>query len=173
MSATNWTRDAAAHLLRRAGFGGTPSEIDDLHGRGLEGAVSRLVDYEAVDLTAYEAALAARNYNLLQARGLQQWFMDRMAFSPRPLQEKMTYFWNLHCRFEFHLPFDARLGSRIEGDGFYRFLERTWRWQQLPWALLFLAVGGWPWLIWGTFVRVAVSTTGHWFVGYDHDWSLW
>jgi uncharacterized protein (DUF1800 family) len=96
MSAMNWTRDAAAHLLRRAGFGGTPSEIDDLYGRGLEGAVSRLVDFEAVDLTAYEAALAAKNYNLLQARGLQQWFMDRMAFSPRPLQEKMTYFWNLH-----------------------------------------------------------------------------
>lgn len=96
MSAVNWTRDAAAHLLRRAGFGGTPAEIDDLHGRGLEEAVSRLVDYDAIDLTAYEAALAARNYNLLQTRGIQQWFMDRMAFSPRPLQEKMTYFWNLH-----------------------------------------------------------------------------
>ena len=96
MSAVNWTRDAAAHLLRRAGFGGTPAEIDDFHGRGLEGAVSRLVDYEAIDLTAYEAALAARNYNLLSTRGIQQWFLDRMAFSPRPLQEKMTYFWNLH-----------------------------------------------------------------------------
>jgi fatty-acid desaturase len=76
------------------------------------------------------------------------------------------YFWNLHCRFEFELPFDARLDVRIERDSFHRFLERTWRWQQLPWALLFLAIGGWPWLVWGTFVRVAVSTTGHWFVGY-------
>jgi uncharacterized protein (DUF1800 family) len=28
--------------------------------------------------------------------GVQQWFMDRMASSPRPLEEKMTYFWNLH-----------------------------------------------------------------------------
>ena len=96
MSAVNWTRDAAAHLLRRAGFGGTPAEIDDLYGRGLEGAVSRLVDYDAIDQTAYEAALASRNYNLLSTRGIQQWFLDRMAFSPRPLQEKMTYFWNLH-----------------------------------------------------------------------------
>ena len=95
-TAVNWTRDAAAHLLRRAGFGGTPAEIDDLYGRGLSGAVSRLVDYESVDTTAYEAALAARAYNLLTSRGLQQWFLDRMAFSPRPLEEKITYFWNLH-----------------------------------------------------------------------------
>jgi len=92
----SWTRTAAAHLLRRAGFGGTPSEIDDLYARGLEGAVSHLVDYEAIDLSSYEAALAARNYNLARTVGLQEWFMDRMAFSPRPLEEKMTYFWNLH-----------------------------------------------------------------------------
>lgn len=96
MSAVNWTRDAAAHLLRRAGFGGTPAEIDDLYGSGLTGAVSRLVDYESIGLTAYEAALTAKNYNLTNIRGLQQWFLDRMAFSPRPLEEKMTYFWNLH-----------------------------------------------------------------------------
>src|SRR5262249_53114227 len=49
---------------------------------------------------------------------------------------------------------------------FYRFLERTWRWQQLPWALLLFALGGLPWLVWGGFVRVAVSTGGHWLVGY-------
>jgi uncharacterized protein (DUF1800 family) len=96
MTTVDWTRDAAAHLLRRAGFGGTPSEIDDLHARGLEGAVSRLVDYESIDVTAYELGLAAKNYNLGNVRGLQQWFLDRMAFSPRPLEEKMTYFWNLH-----------------------------------------------------------------------------
>ena len=96
MSTVNWTRDAAAHLLRRAGFGGTPAEIGALYARGVDGAVSFLVDYESIDPAAYEAALAARNYNLLGFRGIQQWFLDRMAFSPRPLEEKMTYFWNLH-----------------------------------------------------------------------------
>ena len=96
MTTVDWTRDAAAHLLRRAGFGGTPAEIDDLYARGLDGAVSRLVDYEAIDLSAYEQSLTAKNYNLGNVRGLQQWFLDRMAFSPRPLEEKMTYFWNLH-----------------------------------------------------------------------------
>jgi uncharacterized protein (DUF1800 family) len=96
MTSIDWTRDAAAHLLRRAGFGGPPSEIDALYAKGLEGAVSSLVDYDSIDLTAYEASLAARSYNLLNVRGLQQWFLDRMAFSPRPFQEKITYFWNLH-----------------------------------------------------------------------------
>src|SRR5262245_43785551 len=92
----SWTRDAAAHLLRRAGFGGTPGEIETLHDRGLDGAVAFLVDYESIDLSSYEAALDAKRYNLQRVTGLQQWFMDRMAFSPRPLEEKMTYFWNLH-----------------------------------------------------------------------------
>jgi uncharacterized protein (DUF1800 family) len=49
-----------------------------------------------VSLAAYESALAAKNYNLTSLRGVQQWFLDRMAFSPRPLEEKLTYFWNLH-----------------------------------------------------------------------------
>jgi uncharacterized protein (DUF1800 family) len=92
----NWTRSAAAHLYRRAGFGGTPAEVDALYARGLEGAVSWLVDYESVSLDDYESALAARGYNLQRTTGIQQWFLDRMAFSPRPLEEKMTYFWNLH-----------------------------------------------------------------------------
>ncbi|MEP6992919.1 MAG: DUF1800 domain-containing protein [Acidobacteriota bacterium] len=92
----NWTREAAAHLLRRAGFGGTPAEIDSLFGRGLEGAVSYLVDYDSIDKSDFEASLTAKNYNLQKILGVQQWFMDRMAFSPRPLEEKMSYFWNLH-----------------------------------------------------------------------------
>jgi uncharacterized protein (DUF1800 family) len=93
----NWTRNAAAHLLRRAGFGGTPAEIDTLYARGsVEAAVSSLVDYASIDTSAYEASLAGKNYDLLQLRGIQQWFLDRMSLSPRPLEEKMTYFWNLH-----------------------------------------------------------------------------
>lgn len=44
--------ERAAHLLERAGFGGTPAEIEELAGLGLEGAVALLVDYEAVDDSA-------------------------------------------------------------------------------------------------------------------------
>jgi len=93
---TSWTRETAAHLYRRAGFGGTPAEIDALYARGLEGAVSWLVDYESVPIDQYESTLASRGYDLQRTVGLQEWFLDRMAFSPRPLEEKLTYFWNLH-----------------------------------------------------------------------------
>jgi stearoyl-CoA desaturase (delta-9 desaturase) len=93
----------------------------------------------------------------------QMWCHDYFAHRRAPW---VDYFWNLHCRFQFVAPFDPRVGADLLRDPVLRFLERTWRWQQLPWALLFLTIGGWPWLVWGTFVRITVGTAGHWFVGY-------
>ena len=50
---SKWDRTTAAHLLNRAGFGGTPSEIDRLEKMGLDRAVSSFVDYESIpDSTA-------------------------------------------------------------------------------------------------------------------------
>ena len=56
MAATAWDRKRAAHLYRRAGFGGTPEELDLAVSLGREGAVSYLVDYDGIstaDLDAY------------------------------------------------------------------------------------------------------------------------
>src|SRR5689334_16754756 len=44
----DWSYDRAAHLLERAGFGGTPEEIERLAAMTPEAAVGRLVDYTAV-----------------------------------------------------------------------------------------------------------------------------
>ena len=41
-----WTREEAAHLLNRAGFGGTPEEIDRLHAMGRRKAVEHLLSAE-------------------------------------------------------------------------------------------------------------------------------
>jgi sn-1 stearoyl-lipid 9-desaturase len=73
--------------------------------------------------------------------------------------------WQLHCRLELDHPprFDLGEASR---DRFYRFLERSWMAQQVPLALALFALGGWSWVVWGVCVRVAVSVTGHWFVGH-------
>ena len=43
-----WGRAHAAHLLERAGFGGTPEAVDALAALGLEGAVRRLVHFDGV-----------------------------------------------------------------------------------------------------------------------------
>ena len=53
---------------------------------------------------------------------------------------------------------------RLADDRFYRWLDATWMLQQLPWAVMFYAAGGLPWLVWGIPVRIAVSLTGHWLV---------
>lgn len=46
ISASQWNADAAAHLLERAGFGGTPEEIAALATLGPQQAVGQLVNYD-------------------------------------------------------------------------------------------------------------------------------
>ncbi len=75
------------------------------------------------------------------------------------------YVWQMHGRLELNYPPSFELG-RVARDPFYRFLEKTWMLQQLPIAALLFALGGWGWVVWGVCVRVAVSVTGHWFVGH-------
>jgi fatty-acid desaturase len=75
-------------------------------------------------------------------------------------------FWQLHCDLELDHPPELVLERQVKDDWFYQFLEHTWMLQQVPWALLFYVIGGLPWLIWGVAVRVCVSLTGHWLVGY-------
>jgi fatty-acid desaturase len=74
--------------------------------------------------------------------------------------------WQLHCDLELDRPPDIRIEARIAADPFYRWLESTWRWQQLPWALLFYAWGGWGFVFWGVCARVTAGVFGHWLVGY-------
>ena len=45
-------------------------------------------------------------------------------------------------------------------------MERTWILQQLPLAVLLWLIGGWHWVLWGSCLRVAISVTGHWLIGY-------
>jgi fatty-acid desaturase len=74
--------------------------------------------------------------------------------------------WQLNCRFVFERPPQVRIETEIEGDRFYRFLERTWVLQQIPVALILFWFGDWSWVVWGVFGRVFVSVAGHWTVTY-------
>lgn len=74
--------------------------------------------------------------------------------------------WQLTCRFEFERPPTFNVEPEISKDPWYRWLERTWMLQQVPIAAVLFAVGGWAWVVWGVFVRVSVSVTGHWVVTY-------
>jgi uncharacterized protein (DUF1800 family) len=48
ISASDWSFDRAAHLLERAGFGGTPEDVARLAAMNPQAAVAALVDYHAI-----------------------------------------------------------------------------------------------------------------------------
>jgi sn-1 stearoyl-lipid 9-desaturase len=75
-------------------------------------------------------------------------------------------FWQMHCAVDLARPPKFVVEARVADDPFYRFLDRTWMAQQLPWAILFFAIGGLPFVVWGIAVRVSVSLTGHWLIGH-------
>jgi fatty-acid desaturase len=74
--------------------------------------------------------------------------------------------WQMHCAVRLARPPSFVIEEQVAADPFYRFLERTWMLQQLPWAVLLYALGGVPFLVWGIPVRVAVSLHGHWLIGH-------
>lgn len=74
--------------------------------------------------------------------------------------------WNLFYRFDFARPPRVTIEPAIADDPFYRFLDATWRWQQVPLAVLLYLWGGWPFVLWGVCARVFVSTAGHWGITY-------
>jgi stearoyl-CoA desaturase (delta-9 desaturase) len=74
--------------------------------------------------------------------------------------------WQLHCELALDHPPLIRIEPRIADDSFYRFLERTWLAQHLPWALLLYGWGGWGFVFWGVCARVTAGVFGHWLIGY-------
>jgi uncharacterized protein (DUF1800 family) len=124
LSSGQWNYSTAAHLLNRAGFGGSPVEIQKLADLGPDKALSSLLDYENIpdttpnpvwaqpdpvrmeklrDInqtgTPEEKKAAQQEQNKLQTARmleLRGWWLQRMVNGPRPLQEKMTLFWHGH-----------------------------------------------------------------------------
>ncbi len=87
------------HLLRRAGFGATPDDINTYRGYGYAGAVDRLINYQQVSDDAMENWLKSLNLNFTTPTAsaipdMQRWWLLRMAWTQRPLLEKMTLFWH-------------------------------------------------------------------------------
>jgi uncharacterized protein (DUF1800 family) len=125
LAADKWNYAMAAHLLNRAGFGGTPVEIQKLADAGQAGAISSLLDYENIpdatpdptwahsdpeELNQLRRAIknaatpedkrkAQDAFNHLRATRifeLRGWWLQRMAITPRPMQEKIVLFWHGH-----------------------------------------------------------------------------
>ncbi len=86
-----------AHLLRRAGFGGTPSQIATLAAQPWATTVDQLLDFSSAPADTEPAFLTDANLGDWEKEyKLQHWWLDRMATTTTPLQEKLTLFWHGH-----------------------------------------------------------------------------
>ena len=93
------------HLLRRAGFGGRPDELEYYGEMSTVQAVDVLLNYDEVS-DDVDSFIGKAGYVGTTTRGVfspqsnitdsrQRWLF-RMVHSDRPLQEKMTLFWHNH-----------------------------------------------------------------------------
>jgi uncharacterized protein (DUF1800 family) len=99
-----------AHLLRRAGFGGTASQISSLTGQDWATTVDQLLDFSAAPADVEPAFLTDDNLGDWEKEfKLQAWWLDRMATTTTPLQEKLTLFWHGHFATANYKVGDARL----------------------------------------------------------------
>ena len=124
LPALRWNKEAAAHLLNRATFGATPTEIESAQKKGLAAMVRELVDIRSDagnvspptwakprDIRAARMAIKAakergenfretvRQFRMMEGDevlDLRRWWLERMMNSPTPLLEKMTFFWHGH-----------------------------------------------------------------------------
>lgn len=115
-----WERKHASHLLRRAGFGGTPEQVLYLRQLGRERAVDYLINYHEIDADLPEPDVSEyeprrprdvmamseeerkktfaerRRDDRVLFENVVGWWVDMMVSSPRPLEEKLTLFWHGH-----------------------------------------------------------------------------
>lgn len=129
---------AAAHLLWRAGFGGTWEEAEALGRLGLKNAVDKLVDFpaaeatpepdfvalpEAVENGLTKAARASAFKKIREEEGdqikdLKFWWLSRMLTTARPLEEKMTLFWHSHFASSFNEKIQACYPMWVQNETF-------------------------------------------------------
>ena len=119
LAANEWTLEAAAHLLNRAAFGGSPEEIQKLHAMGHAAAVRSLlhagededlfpapeidpmrIQRPRGDSMTPEEVAERRKIIKVQTRERTQetriWWIQRMASTPYPAREKCVLFWHGH-----------------------------------------------------------------------------
>src|SRR5947207_7810694 len=88
-------RSRVAHLLRRAGFGGSEAEVDEYVALGFEGSVDRLLNPERVE-DDLDQKVAALKPDMSKVADVQLVWLYRMVNTRRPLQEKIALFWHDH-----------------------------------------------------------------------------
>lgn len=109
----------AAHLLRRAGFGGTATEVANLATLTRAQAVAKVLDMSAAPADVPPSTIgSSATSDYQQWIDLVRWQFDRCATTTTPLSEKMTLFWSNHFVSAFNKVGDASFIYRQ--NAFYR-----------------------------------------------------
>ena len=87
-----------AHLMRRAGFGATRSELEAYVAKGYEATVEELLHPEDAPPALSDELLIRRYHvdenSLLALESCQTYWLYRMINTMRPLEEKLSLFWH-------------------------------------------------------------------------------
>ncbi len=84
------------HLLRRAGFGATPAELEHYVQLGYAATVEQLLNYDQIPDSYPDFQPTPDAKGRVPLEPLQEWWATRMLTTSRPLQEKMVLFWHGH-----------------------------------------------------------------------------
>ncbi|HEX3606169.1 MAG TPA: DUF1800 domain-containing protein [Candidatus Dormibacteraeota bacterium] len=97
-------RRRVARLFARAGFGATVAEIDQWAAAGYAATVDHLLSFTTANgrpddlevLALQEVASVGDDKNPPNSQPYQRWWLQRMATTPNPLEEKLTLHWHGH-----------------------------------------------------------------------------
>ena len=110
--APSLSRADAAHLLRRIGVGGTPAEIAAYTGLSRAAAIDRALDLSAAPPVVRPSVIDTTKSAYEGWFTLLYWWLERLATTPTPLQEKLALFWHGH----FATQVDKVLNPRLMWD---------------------------------------------------------
>ncbi len=108
-------------------------------------------------------------YGIIKTHDIRDW-AQRQTHCHAFFSHKENYFkdvwWQLTSQFVFAHPPKFNVEKKYSENNFYQWLEKTWRFHQFALAFILYIAGGWPFVVWGVFVRVSVSIVGHWTITY-------
>ncbi|WP_299921680.1 fatty acid desaturase [uncultured Pelagimonas sp.] len=108
-------------------------------------------------------------FGMIRAHDMRDWHQRQTTCPPHPSHGAGFWrdaWWQMHCRFDLDNPPDFAIEPEIANDPVYKWMERHWMTQQLAVAVPLFFLGGLEFVLWGVFLRVAVSLNGHWIVGH-------
>ena len=120
-------------------------------------------------------------FRILYAHDIRDWSQRQAKCHPFFIDQHPVWrdlFWQLHCEMRLAHPPKFVIEPNVARDPVYRFMQRTWMLQNLPWGAAAYLLGGWAYVVWGISVRITISLIGHSLVGYlahnfgRRDWNL-